>query len=335
MSQSRSPSWSQLTESGNPTSGLPILEAVAILRRGGLVAFPTETVYGLGADARNPAAVARLYTVKGRPPDHPVIVHLGDPAQLPDWAREIPQTARTLAERFWPGPLTLVLKRAQGVGDYLTGGQDTIGLRVPGHPVALELLRRFGGAIAAPSANKFGRVSPTTAQHVRADLDGEIDLVLDGGPCEVGIESTIVDLSRNGPVLLRPGRIGAEEIAAATGAPIASHDARAPRAPGSLESHYAPRRPLRLVNAGRWEEAARGRAQARLGVLAFRARPAGDASVLWIAASRDPATYAHDLYVNLRALDGSGCELILVEDPPAGDEWTGVKDRLTRAAGSA
>lgn len=323
-----------MTESANPTGGLPIAEAVAILRRGGLVAFPTETVYGLGADARNPAAVARLYRVKGRPLDHPVIVHLGDPAQLSDWAREIPQTARALANRFWPGPLTLVLKRASDVGDYLTGGQDTIGLRVPGHPVALELLRRFGGAIAAPSANKFGRVSPTTAQHVRADLDGEIDLVLDGGPCEVGIESTIVDLSRDGPVLLRPGRIGADEIVAATGVPMESRDARAPRAPGSLESHYAPRRPLQLVSAGRWEEMLRGRAQTRRGVLAFRARPAGDASLLWIAATPDPATYAHELYANLRALDDSGCDLILVESPPAGDEWTGVRDRLTRAARS-
>lgn len=323
-----------MTESGNPTSGLPISEAVAILRRGGLVAFPTETVYGLGADARNPAAVARLYAVKGRPPDHPVIVHLGDPAQLSDWAREIPQTARTLAARFWPGPLTMVLKRAPNVGDYLTGGQDTIGLRVPGHPVALELLRRFGGAIAAPSANKFGRVSPTTAQHVRADLNGEIDLVLDGGPCEVGIESTIVDLSRDGPVLLRPGRIGADEIAAATGVPIVSRNAQAPRAPGSLESHYAPRRPLQLASAGRWEEVLRERAQTLHSVLAFRARPAADASLLWITASQDPATYAHDLYASLRALDESGCELILVESPPAGDEWTGVKDRLTRAARS-
>ena len=323
-----------MTESGNPTGGLPISEAVAILRRGGLVAFPTETVYGLGADARNPAAVARLYTVKGRPPGHPVIVHLGDPRQLSDWAREIPPTARTLADRFWPGPLTLVLKRAPNVGDYLTGGQDTIGLRVPGHPVALELLRRFGGAIAAPSANKFGRVSPTTAQHVRADLDGEVDLILDGGPCEVGIESTIVDLSRDGPVLLRPGRISADEIAAAIGVQIEARDAHAPRAPGSLESHYAPRRPLQLVSAGRWEETLRGRVTARRSVLAFRSRPESDASVLWIAASRDPSTYAHDLYANLRALDESGCQLILVESPPAGDEWTGVRDRLTRAARS-
>jgi L-threonylcarbamoyladenylate synthase len=321
-----------LTESGNPIGGLPIVEAVAILRRGGLVAFPTETVYGLGADARNPAAVARLYTVKGRPPDHPVIVHLGDPRQLSDWAREIPQVARTLADRFWPGPLTLVLKRAPNVGDCLTGGQDTVGLRIPGHPVALALLRRFGGGIAAPSANKFGRISPTTAQHVYKDLGGEVDMILNGGPCEVGIESTIVDLSRDRPVLLRPGRIGADEIAAATGLPMGLRDAKAPRAPGSLESHYAPRRPLQLVSEGSWEEVLRGRTQAPLGVLAFRARPADDTSALWIAASLDPAKYARDLYANLRALDGSGCELILVENPPAGDAWTGVRDRLTRAA---
>jgi L-threonylcarbamoyladenylate synthase len=325
----------QLTEPGNPTGGLPIAEAVAILRRGGLVAFPTETVYGLGADARNPAAVARLYKVKGRPPEHPVIVHLGEPAQLSDWAREIPESARALAARFWPGPLTLVLRRAADVGDHLTGAQDTIGLRVPGHPVALELLRRFGGAIAAPSANKFGRVSPTTAQHVRNDLDGEVDLILDGGACEVGIESTIVDVSGDGPVLLRPGRIGADEIAAATGMRMRARDARSPRAPGSLETHYAPRRPLQLASAERWDEVRRAHTRTRHGVLAFRARPADDASLLWITASADPASYAHDLYANLRALDESGCELILVEAPPAGDDWSGVRDRLARASRSA
>jgi L-threonylcarbamoyladenylate synthase len=178
------------------------------------------------------------------------------------------------------------------------------------------------------------RPRTNSAQHVRTDLDGEVDLILDGGPCEVGIESTIVDLSRDGPVLLRPGRISAHEIAAAIGVPMEARDAQAPRAPGSLESHYAPRRPLQLVSAGRWEETLRGRATARRSVLAFRERPAGDASVLWIAASRDPATYAHDLYANMRALDESGCQLIFVESPPAGDEWTGVRDRLTRAARS-
>ncbi len=202
-----------------------VKQAAATLRSGGLVAFPTETVYGLGADASNPAAVARIYAVKGRPSSHPVIVHIGGAVELGRWAREVPAHAVTLAARFWPGPLTLVLRRASSVGDELTGGQDTIGLRVPGHPVALELLREFGGGIAAPSANRFGRISPTTADHVRNDLGTDVDLILDGGACEIGIESTIVDVSRGMPVLLRPGRIGASEIADAIGV--------APRPPDS------------------------------------------------------------------------------------------------------
>ena len=305
-----------------------------MLRRGGLVAFPTETVYGLGADASNPQAVARIYKVKGRPPNHPVIVHIADAAQLPRWAREIPEAAEKLAARFWPGPLTLVLKRAPGVGDYLTGGQDTIGLRVPGHPVALELLRQFGGGVAAPSANRFGRISPTTAQHVRDDLGDEVDLILDGGACEVGIESTILDLSRGHPVLLRPGRIGAGEIAAVIGVAPARADAHAPRAPGSLEAHYAPRARLQLVGAAQWEAAQRSASGARRGVLALRAQPPGDASLAWIVASNNPARYAHDLYANLRALDGADCEVILVESPPSGGDWAGVNDRLARAARS-
>ena len=306
---------------------VPILEAVAVLKRGGLVAFPTETVYGLGADASNPAAVARIYRVKGRPAGHPVIVHIGDVGQLERWAREVPDDARKLAARFWPGPLTLVLKRALGVGDYLTGGEDTIGLRLPNHPVALELLRQFGGGIAAPSANKFGRISPTTAKHVSDDLGDEVDLILDGGPCEIGIESTIVDLSRDRPVLLRPGRISTEDIAATLGATPEPRDRSAPRAPGTLESHYAPRKPLRLVAGDQWERGAR---QNRA-VLSFRARPAGEKCAMWIRASTDPQRYARDLYSNLRALDASGRDEILVEEPPASAEWAAVRDRLARA----
>jgi len=291
------------------------------------VAFPTETVYGLGADASNPAAVARIYRVKGRPANHPVIVHIGDAGQLERWAREVPEHARKLAARLWPGPLTLVLKRALGVGDYLTGGEDTIGLRVPGHPVALEVLGQFGGGIAAPSANKFGCISPTTAAHVRSDLGKEIDLILDGGPCEIGIESTIIDLSRDRPVLLRPGRIGTEEIAATLGVKPEPRDRGAPRAPGTLESHYAPRKPLRLVAIEQWE---RGAWQ-NCAVLCFRARPVGDKNAVWIRASTDPQRYARDLYSSLRALDASGCDEILVEEPPASAEWAAVRDRLLRA----
>ncbi|MGA7985694.1 MAG: L-threonylcarbamoyladenylate synthase, partial [Burkholderiales bacterium] len=193
--------------------------AAEILRAGGLVAFPTETVYGLGADASSEAALNRLYALKRRPADHPVIVHFASAEDAFTWAREVPEAARRLAARFWPGPLTLILRRAQHAGDFVTGGQDTIGLRVPSHPVAHALLREFGGAIAAPSANRFGRVSPTRAEHVRADLGRDVELVLDGGDSEVGIESTIVDLSRGRAVLLRPGAISAAALEAALGAP--------------------------------------------------------------------------------------------------------------------
>ena len=268
--------------------------------------------------------------MKGRPSNHPVIVHIGDPGQLGRWAREVPEHARKLAERFWPGPLTLVLRRASGVSGDLTGDQDTIGVRVPGHPVALALLREFGGGIAAPSANRFGRISPTTAEHVRQDLGADVDLVLDGGACEIGIESTIVDVSRDNPVLLRPGRISVEDITSALGVAPLARDPAAPRAPGSHEAHYAPRRPLRLVPSAQWGSTLRV-GSGRRGVLAFGARPRGDASVLWIDAPADPARYGHDLYANLRALDASGCDEILVEEPPASPRWAAIRDRLTRA----
>jgi L-threonylcarbamoyladenylate synthase len=295
-----------------------------------LVAFPTETVYGLGADASSPAAVARIYAVKGRPANHPVIVHISDVGQLPRWAREVPQPAAKLAKQFWPGPLTLVLRRAGGVGDYLTGGQETIGLRVPEHPVALELLREFCGGIAAPSANRSGRISPTSAEHVRSDLGSDVDLILDGGACEIGIESTIVDVSRGKPVVLRPGRVGEDDIARALGFPPAPSDPGAPRAPGTLQSHYAPRQPLRLVASREWDLRVHGK-PANRGVMSFRARPPGDESAVWIETSADPGRYAHDLYANLRTLDSSACSEILVEEPPASAEWTAVRDRLSRA----
>ncbi len=319
-----------MTRISNAPGSVPIREAVSVLKRGGLVAFPTKTVYCLGADASNPAAVARIYKIKGRPESHPIIVHIGDTGQLARWAREVPEGARKLAARFWPGPLTLVLKRAPGVGDELTGGEDTIGLRMPNHPVALELLRQFGGGIAAPSANKFGRISPTTAEHVRNDLGEEVDLILDGGPCEIGIESTIVDLSRDRPVLLRPGRIGAGDIAATLDATPEPRDRSAPRAPGTLESHYAPRHPLRLIPSGEWDETLRAASLSRA-VLCFRARPVGKRYAIWIRASTDPQHYARDLYSNLRTLDASGCDEILVEEPPTSTEWAAVRDRLLRA----
>ncbi len=223
-----------------------VRRAAQILRAGGLVAFPTETVYGLGADAASEKAVARLYAVKGRPADHPVIIHFASPDEAFMWAREIPPAARELGQRFWPGPLTLILKRSALAKDFVTGGQDSVGLRVPSHPVAQELLKAFSGAIAAPSANRFGRVSPTTAAHVREDLGKDVDLVLEGGPSDVGIESSIVDLSGGAAVLLRPGAISREQLEPIT--PI--NDGKSSvRHSGGLERHYAPRTPARMVPA--------------------------------------------------------------------------------------
>lgn len=306
-----------------------IARAAHLLRAGRLVAFPTETVYGLGADAASADAVARLYAVKGRPVNHPVIVHFADAEHAFEWAREVPRAARALAARFWPGPLTLILKRSARAPDFVTGGQDAVGLRVPSHPVALALLRAFGGGIAAPSANRFGRVSPTTAAHVREDLGAEVDLVLEGGDAEVGIESTIVDLSRDEPALLRPGHVSREDIERILGRPLAGKDARAPAHSGGLERHYAPVTPARLVptHVLDAEIAACG---GRCAVLAFT-RPDARAQV-WLRLPREPAAYAARLYAALRELDAAGCAEILIEAPPADPAWAAVRDRLVRAA---
>lgn len=302
-----------------------LVQAVEILRGGGLVAFPTETVYGLGADASNPEAMARLYAAKGRPADHPVIVHFADAESAFGWAREVPEAARALAAKFWPGPLTMVLKRSPKAKDFVTGGQDTVGLRVPSHPVAQALLRAFGGGVAAPSANLFGNVSATTAQHVRDELGDRVGLVLEGGPSDVGIESTIVDLSGGGVTLLRPGRISARDL---EGFDVKGATAASPRHSGGLDRHYAPRTPALLVppHALDAEIAKRGDTVA---VLAF-SRP-DERVEYWIRLPREPEAYARGLYAALRELDGAGCETILVEAPPETDEWTAVRDRLRRA----
>ena len=312
-----------------------IVQAAAVLERGGLVAFPTETVYGLGAAANNPAAVKRLYAVKGRPPDHPVIVHLADTAQLPQWARSIPVVAHKLAAAFWPGPLTLILPRASHVSDTVTGGQNTIGLRVPAHPVARALLAAFGGGIAAPSANRFGHVSATSAEHVREEFGDAVDFILDAGSTDVGIESTIVDVSGDRPTLLRPGRISAWDIEAALGAPLAALAGAAPRAPGTLAAHYAPRTPLKLVSAAALHDRVadlllHGR---RIAVLARGTAPPHGTQAVWVAAPAGAVEYARELYANLRRLDRAQCDVILVEQPPSSVEWTAVADRLRRAAG--
>ena len=305
-----------------------VRKAADILRAGGLVAFPTETVYGLGADASNPAAIKKLYAAKRRPADHPVIVHFASAEAAFAWAREVPPAAKKLAERFWPGPLTLILKRSAKARDFITGGQDAVGLRVPSHPVAHELLQCFGKGIAAPSANRFGLISPTTAAHVREDLGADVDLVLEGGPSEVGIESTILDLSGARPVLLRPGRIAKEELEAVLQSPVEETSASAPRHPGGLERHYAPRTPARLVPAYDLDKEI-GRLKEKIAVLAF-SRP--DERVdYWLRMPRDPQTYARKLYAALRELDTARCEEILVEAPPEAPEWAAVRDRLKRA----
>ena len=309
-------------------------KAVAILKRGGLVAFPTETVYGLGADASNPAAIKKLYAAKGRPADHPVIVHLADVARLQQWACEITPAAQKLAQKFWPGPLTMILRRAPGVSDAVTGGQDTVGLRIPSHPVAHALLKKFGGGIAAPSANRFGRVSATTAEHVRQEFADSIDLVLDGGQSEVGIESTIVDVTGKQPVLLRPGHIAAREIEQTVGVPLAASSAESPRAPGTLATHYAPATPLMVMEGDLLLELAAsltGHGK-RVAVLARSAAQPLLSGLTWIAAPHDARAYAHDLYANLRALDAAACDAILVEKPPPQPEWAAVNDRIDRAA---
>jgi L-threonylcarbamoyladenylate synthase len=307
-----------------------VRRAAQILRAGGLVAFPTETVYGLGADASSAQAVARLYKAKGRPTQHPVIVHFKDAASAFEWARDVPIQARKLSEKFWPGPLTLILKRSPKAKDFVTGGQDTVGLRVPSHPVAQALLREFGGGIAAPSANVFGRLSPTTAAHVREELAAAADLILDGGPSEVGIESTIVDLSSAEIVVLRPGKISRTELEKLLQVKVKDKNASAPRHPGGLERHYAPKTPARLV-APHALDAEIAKLGAAVAVLAF-SRP--DERVdYWIRMPREPQAYAQRLYGALRELDGAGCETIVIEAPPETPEWHAIRDRLQRATG--
>lgn len=311
-----------------------IKNAVAVLCAGGLVAFPTETVYGLGADASNPEALKKVFAAKGRPHDHPLIVHVADAAQLANWAREIPPAATRLAKKFWPGPLTMILRRAPGVSDLVTGGQDTVALRVPSHPVAQALLRAFGGGIAAPSANRFGRVSATTAEHVRHEFGDTVDCVLDGGAADVGIESTIVDLSGAQPGLLRPGRITAQQLEEVLEMPLAAPGSAAPRAPGTLAKHYAPQTPLLMMEADLLLELAASltRQGKRVAALARSALQPLLPDLIWITAPADAESYAHDLYGNLRRLDEAGCDTILVEAPPQETAWAAITDRLTRAA---
>ncbi|MBS0211878.1 MAG: threonylcarbamoyl-AMP synthase [Proteobacteria bacterium] len=307
-----------------------IEQAVAALARGELVGVPTETVYGLAADAGNPEAVRRVFALKGRPSDHPLIVHIADASWLSQWADPVPETALALAAAFWPGPLTLVLRRARGVPDAITGGQDTVALRAPAHPLMQAVLRGLGHGIAAPSANRFGRISPTTAAHVRAEFGERLPIVLDGGPCAVGIESTILDLSGAHPAILRPGAIGRAQIESVIGPLVEPEAASRPRVSGALESHYAPTCPLRWVDA------------AAIDALLVAPENLQGALVLRCGGSIDPAHgmtlpddavgYAHGLYAALRSLDARVPASILVESVPDKPAWAGVRDRLRRAA---
>jgi L-threonylcarbamoyladenylate synthase len=309
-----------------------IEQAVALLGAGELVAFPTETVYGLGADAANPAAVARIFAAKGRPQSHPLIVHFSNFAAARDWASEVPDAAARLAQAFWPGPLTLVLPRAARVPDAVTGGQASVALRAPAHPVARALLAAFGGGIAAPSANRYGRISPTRAADVREELGDRVALVLDGGDCEVGLESTIVACLGGRVTLLRPGSISRSQVADVVGR-VDDAGADAPRAPGRERSHYAPGTPLSVVAAPELRRAVEAALAAggRVAVLA-RSAPAGGDRVSWRRMPESPTAYARALYAALRALDAAGAERILVEAVPAGKAWAAVADRLARAA---
>jgi len=349
----------QLPQSGSSTAVEPtpaeIERAARLLREGRLVAFPTETVYGLGADASSPRAVASIFRAKGRPSDHPVIVHLAESADAGVWAAKLPASTErameSLAARFWPGPLTLILPRAEHVLDAVTGGQGSVGVRCPSHPVARALLRAFSeivrgeprnaaaaqpmSGIAAPSANRFGRISPTSARHVRDEFpeeEGRSVTILDGGDCPIGIESTIVDLSRHetvGPVLLRPGSITAAMLVEVLGdgmneLPMAP-DQAAPRASGTLAAHYAPRTPLFLVSRRELEAGAADEVAAWTRTCALR-------NSRWLRAPADAAAYAHELYDVLRRLDASGATAILIEAPPGAPEWEGINNRLRRAA---
>ncbi len=317
------------------TEAASLAHAVEVIQRGGLVAFPTETVYGLGADARNPAAVARIFAAKGRPADHPLIVHLASAALLPSWARKIPAAVPSLAAAFWPGPLTLILERHPDVPTIVTGGQDTVGLRVPDHPLALAFLEAAGRGLAAPSANRFGRISPTSAAHVRAELGERVDCVLDGGDCTVGLESTILDLSRERPRLLRPGAISAEALAEVLGELPAGRDGHSPRVPGAMAAHYAPETPVQLLDGLQLEAQAAALAAGGRAVAVLARRPARHPlpGCRWLQLPDDPARYGQGLYARLRELDAAGCDRLLIQAPPAEPAWAAVDDRLRRCAG--
>ncbi|PHV13018.1 L-threonylcarbamoyladenylate synthase [Chitinimonas sp. BJB300] len=319
------------------TSSSPLDQALALLKAGELVGIPTETVYGLAADASQPDAVAKIFAMKGRPADHPVIVHIAGRDQLSDWAQNIPDAAWKLADAFWPGSLTLILQRKAHVPDAVTGGQDTVGLRAPAHPLTHELLQRFGGGLAAPSANQFGHVSPTTAQHVFNEFGEKLGLILDGGPCQVGVESTIVGLTSEHPTLLRPGGVPAEAIEAVLGVKLIHHEKPSTanlRVSGLLDSHYAPRTPLLVGPLGALENEATRRLETgeRIALLHRSHMLKAVHGVTAHAMPMMAEPYARDLYATLRQFDNGQFDVLLLETPPQEANWLAVNDRVKRAA---
>ena len=314
--------------------------AANLLRQGRLVAFPTETVYGLGADASNPDAVRRIFQAKGRPADHPLIVHIPSVDSLNDWALAVPDAAQQLAARFWPGPLALILNKKPDVPLVVTGGQNTVGLRMPDHPVALRLLRAFGGGIAAPSANRFCRISPTQAAHVEEELGEAVDLILDGGACQVGVESTIVDLSGNRPKLLRPGHITRLDIETVLQTELIIISPQAEqinpsemRAPGMMTVHYAPVTVAILCPADRLPEIIQKLIfrNKKIGILAYSREQAENRLIRIIRMPEQADDYAQALYASLRELDSLQLDMILVEQPPNTEAWRAINDRLCKA----
>lgn len=315
-----------------PATPENIAEAARFLREGRLVAFPTETVYGLGADAFNPLAVARIFEVKNRPTFDPIIVHIADLAQLAELVSEIPEIARRLIERFWPGPLTLVLPKTDRVPDIVTAGLPTVAVRMPAHPVALALIRAADRPVAAPSANRFGYLSPTTAEHVLAQLDGKADLILDGGPCPVGVESTVLDLTADAPTVLRPGGLAVEELAKVVGpVRVATGPTERPKAPGQLERHYAPRTPLVVFTDRAYPDPA-GRRAGLLLLARPDEPPAGFAAVEWLSESGDLREAAANLFAALHRLDRANLDLIYAQAVPEVGLGRAIMDRLRKAA---
>ncbi len=310
-----------------------IVEAALLLKQGRLVALPTETVYGLGADASNPEAVKQIFSAKGRPENHPLIVHIGSVEQIHDWAVNVPDVALQLANLFWPGPLTLIFKKRPEVPMAVTGGQDTIALRIPNNPVALSLLKAFGGGIAAPSANRFKHISPTSAKHVLEELGSAVDLILDGGPCLLGVESTILDLSGEHYRLLRPGHISVSELEAVLKTKLSTGNASSVRTSGMMAVHYAPLTPAYLCASEGFPETLDKLAKMNktVGILAYKYQPSTSKQAHFISMPERSTEYAQSLYAALRELDQLKLDIILVEQPPETESWRAINDRLGKA----